>query len=173
MRPRHSPDSGCSRQPGNPPLSGLASLSALRGRGPIDPGIARSDSTVHRRSGRHELGRNIFHGKKGEVTRAYLDGTEDRLSALGLILNCVVLWNSVYLDRALAELRAEHYPVRRRTPPDCRRSSVNTSDWKPLQTPRLPEPGEGHRPLRDPDVPDEDDWARRRVSSDRVMRPPR
>ncbi|MGS2811519.1 Tn3 family transposase [Nocardia sp. MW-W600-9] len=41
-----------------------------------------------------------------------LDGTEDLLSALGLILNCVVLWNSVYLNRAIEELHAQDYPVR-------------------------------------------------------------
>ncbi|WP_438803450.1 Tn3 family transposase [Nocardia brevicatena] len=62
--------------------------------------------------GRHDLGRAIFHGRKGEITRGYLDGMENQLSALGLILNCVVLWNSVYLDRALDELRAQDYPVR-------------------------------------------------------------
>src|SRR5882672_3663311 len=36
---------------------------------------------------------------------------EDQLSALGLALNCIVLWNTVYMDRALAELRAQGYPV--------------------------------------------------------------
>ncbi|MEU1994037.1 Tn3 family transposase [Nocardia gamkensis] len=41
------------------------------------------------REGRHDLSRTIFHGKKGEITRAYLGGMEDQLSALGLILNCV------------------------------------------------------------------------------------
>ncbi|WP_169811714.1 Tn3 family transposase [Nocardia sienata] len=62
--------------------------------------------------GRHDLGRTVFHGHKGEVTRAYLDGMENQLSALGLILNCIVLWNSVYLDRAVHPLRAQDYPVR-------------------------------------------------------------
>ncbi|MFQ6330791.1 Tn3 family transposase [Nocardia sp. CWNU-33] len=39
---------------------------------------------------RHDLGRRIFHGKKGEITRNYYEGMEDQLSALGLVLNCVV-----------------------------------------------------------------------------------
>jgi hypothetical protein len=27
------------------------------------------------------------------------------------VLNCIVLWNTFYLDRVLAELRAQGYPV--------------------------------------------------------------
>ncbi len=61
--------------------------------------------------GRHDLARRIFHGRKGEMTRTYYEGMEDRLSALGLVLNCVVLWNTVYRDRAPAELRGQDYPV--------------------------------------------------------------
>lgn len=61
--------------------------------------------------GRHDLARRIFHGKKGEITRAYYEGMEDQLSALGLVLNCVVLWNTIYLDRALDQLRDQGYPV--------------------------------------------------------------
>jgi len=37
---------------------------------------------------------------------------EDQLGALGLVLNCITLWNTVYLDAALARLRDEGYPVR-------------------------------------------------------------
>lgn len=33
--------------------------------------------------GRHDLGRKIFHGRKGEMYRQYFDGMEDQLSALG------------------------------------------------------------------------------------------
>src|SRR5512132_2345649 len=37
----------------------------------------------------------------------HCDGQEDQLGALGLVLNCVTLWNTVYLDAALARLRDE------------------------------------------------------------------
>lgn len=46
------------------------------------------------------------------MVRAYCEGMEDQLSALGLLLNCLVLWNTVYSDRALEQLRAQDYPVR-------------------------------------------------------------
>lgn len=36
---------------------------------------------------------------------------EDELGALGLVLSCITLWNTVYLDAALAQPRADGYPV--------------------------------------------------------------
>ncbi len=36
---------------------------------------------------------------------------EDQLGALGLILNTITLWNTVYLDHALQQLRAAGSPV--------------------------------------------------------------
>ncbi|MFI7524208.1 Tn3 family transposase [Nocardia salmonicida] len=87
--------------------------------------------------GRHDLGRTVFHGKKGEMTRAYLDGMEDQLAALGLILNCVVLWNSVYLDRALVH---ERRTIRcaMRMPSGCRRSCAAISGSKATTASRCP-----------------------------------
>lgn len=38
-------------------------------------------------------------------------GQEDQLSALGLVLNAVVLWNTRYIDAAITELRAQGHPV--------------------------------------------------------------
>jgi len=61
---------------------------------------------------RHGLAEKIFHGKKGELYQRYHRGMESQLSGLGLILNCVTLWNTRYLDAALTQLRAQDYPVR-------------------------------------------------------------
>ena len=33
------------------------------------------------------------------------------MSALGLVVNVVVLWNTIYMDAVLAQLRKEGYPV--------------------------------------------------------------
>lgn len=62
--------------------------------------------------GRHDLARRIFHGKKGEINRAYYEGMEDQLGALGIVVNAITLWNTRYLDAAVAELRAQGQPVR-------------------------------------------------------------
>jgi TnpA family transposase len=61
--------------------------------------------------GRHALARKICHGKKGELYHRYERGLENQLGALGLVLNCVVLWTTVYLDAAVRQLRAQGYPV--------------------------------------------------------------
>ena len=62
--------------------------------------------------GRHALGEKMFHGSRRELFQRYREGMEDQLGALGIALNCVVLWNTVYTDAALNRLRAQGYPVR-------------------------------------------------------------
>ena len=41
----------------------------------------------------------------------YREGQEDQLGALGLVVNIIVLWNTLYIDAALQRLRAEGSPV--------------------------------------------------------------
>ncbi|KCU94894.1 Tn5045 transposase, partial (plasmid) [Pseudomonas syringae pv. actinidiae ICMP 9617] len=62
--------------------------------------------------GRHSLAREVFHGKRGELFQRYREGQEDQLSALGLVVNMIVLWNTVYMDAVLMQLRSEGYPIR-------------------------------------------------------------
>lgn len=69
-------------------------------------------SQLNRGEGRHSVARVVFHGKRGELRQAYREGQEDQLGALGLVLNMIVLWNTLYMDAALKRLRAEGYPVR-------------------------------------------------------------
>jgi hypothetical protein len=57
------------------------------------------------------LGRGVFHGKRGEVYQRYREGQEDQLSALSLVVNMIVLWNTLYMDTVLDQLRAEGYSV--------------------------------------------------------------
>ena len=47
----------------------------------------------------------------GARRQHYREGQEDQLGALGLILNMIVLWNTIYMEAALQQLRAEIYPV--------------------------------------------------------------
>ncbi len=54
----------------------------------------------------------MFHGKQGELRQRCREGQEDQFGALGLVVNVVVLWNSIYLDAALDQLRAEGHVVR-------------------------------------------------------------
>ena len=61
---------------------------------------------INRHEGRHSVARVIFHGNRGELRQPYRQGQEDQLSALGLALNILVLWNTQYMDDAVNELRA-------------------------------------------------------------------
>ncbi|WP_405432838.1 Tn3 family transposase [Micromonospora sp. NBC_00617] len=99
---------------------------------------------------RHGLGLKVFHGRKGEVYRAYHDGMEDQLGALGLVLNCVTLWNTLYLDHALDTLRTQGYPVR---DVDAARLSVYQHAHLNVHGHYsfvLPDLAGGRRPLRNP-----------------------
>lgn len=104
----------------------------------------------------HGLAKHLFHGRKGELREAYHAGMEDQLGALGLIVNTVTLWNSVYLDLALAQLRQDGYPVREE---DVARlhlywyAHINVHGHYTFRPPTW---ATRHRPLRDPDNPDED-----------------
>ena len=60
---------------------------------------------------RHSLARGVFHGKPGELRQQYREGQEDQLNALGLVVNIVVLWNTIYMDAALGQLRREGFLV--------------------------------------------------------------
>ncbi|VVD82782.1 hypothetical protein PHO31112_01198 [Pandoraea horticolens] len=58
------------------------------------------------------LARDVFHGKRGELFQRYREGQEDQLSTLGLVVNMIVLWNTLYMDAVLTQLRSEDYSVR-------------------------------------------------------------
>jgi hypothetical protein len=52
------------------------------------------------------VARTICHGRRGEIRKAYREGQEDQLNALGLVTNAVGLWNTLYLQAALEHLQA-------------------------------------------------------------------
>jgi TnpA family transposase len=113
--------------------------------------------------GRHALAEKIFHGRRRELFQRYREGMEDQLGALGIVLNCVVLWNTVYIDAALNQLRAQGYPVRdediaRLSP--FMRSHINVHGKYSFTAVVPADPGKGAsatRQLRDPGVRDEDE----------------
>ena len=66
---------------------------------------------LNRGEDRHKLSRVVFHGHRGELRQRYREGQEDQLGALGLVVNMIVLWNTIYMQAALDQLRAEGFPV--------------------------------------------------------------
>lgn len=67
---------------------------------------------LNRGESRHGVARAVFHGQRGEVRQRYREGQEDQLGALGLVVNVVVLWNTLYMDAALAHLRGRGVETR-------------------------------------------------------------
>ena len=108
--------------------------------------------------GRHALARKICHGKKGELCHRYERGLENQLGVLGLVLNCAVLWTTVYLDTAVRQLKAQGYPAREE---DMARLSPFVSRHLGVHGAYnflLPALAPGAiRELRDPDALDEDE----------------
>ena len=45
------------------------------------------------------------------MRQRYREGQEDQLGALGLVVNIIVLWNTLYIDAAIAKMREEGYQV--------------------------------------------------------------
>jgi TnpA family transposase len=67
---------------------------------------------LNRGEARHSLARVVFHARRGELRQRYREGQEDQLGTLGLVVNIIVLWNTIYMEAALDWLRREGYPVR-------------------------------------------------------------
>jgi TnpA family transposase len=61
---------------------------------------------------RHRLARAVFHGQKGELRQKYQAGQEDQLGALGLVVNMIVLWNTMYMNKAIEYLKANGLEIR-------------------------------------------------------------
>ena len=95
--------------------------------------------------------------QRASCTRAYHAGMEDQLGALGLVLNCVTLWNTLYLDHALSRAARPGLPGA-----DDRRGPSLGLPAPPHQRPRplLVRPARPRRrpaPLRDLDHTDPHD----------------
>ena len=82
----------------------------------------------------------MFHGKRGELCQRYREGQEDQLGALGLVINIIVLWNTIYIDAALGQLRREGFWYVMKMWRACHPSSMSGTSicWAatPLQCPK-------------------------------------
>jgi TnpA family transposase len=112
----------------------------------------RTLTQLNRQEDRHKLARAVFHGKRGELRQRYREGQEDQLGALGLVVNIIVLWNTLYINAALQQLETEGYPI---NPEDVARLSplvfdhINLLGRYAFSVPESVARGE-LRPLRSP-----------------------
>jgi TnpA family transposase len=66
---------------------------------------------LNRGESRHSIARATFHGRRGEIRHPYREGQEDQLGSLGLIVNVQVLWNTIYMQAALDQLRSNAFEI--------------------------------------------------------------
>ncbi|MFI7454501.1 Tn3 family transposase [Nonomuraea sp. NPDC049714] len=107
--------------------------------------------------GRNGLARAVFFAHHGQLRRGYERGMEDQLGALGLGLNAIIFWNSLYIDAAVKKLAAGGMTIG----PEIR-AHLSPLQWEhinfhgtyPFNRPELP----GRlRDLRDPTAADDPD----------------
>lgn len=67
---------------------------------------------LNRGESRHSVAREVFHGKRGELRQRYREGQEDQLNSLGLVTHVIILWNTIYIEAVLNQLRREGDTVR-------------------------------------------------------------
>ena len=78
-----------------------------------DPAYRRRILTqLNRGEARHAVARATCHGNRGEIRQRYREGQEDQLGALGLVVNVLVLWNTLYTEAALNHLRSRGEDVK-------------------------------------------------------------
>jgi Tn3 transposase DDE domain-containing protein len=112
--------------------------------------------TIHRLLGRGEsrnsLARDVFHGGRGQLRQHYQAGQENQLGALGLMVNVIVLWQTLYIQAALDHLVASGHEI----------DPVDVARLSPLGHPTINLQGRyrttsrargGLRPLRTPADP--------------------
>ncbi len=65
----------------------------------------RSHGVLNKGESRHSLARSVFFHRRGEFHDRTLENQRYRASGLNLVVSAIILWNAVYLNRAITELR--------------------------------------------------------------------
>ena len=108
---------------------------------------------LNRQEFRHRLARRVCHGRRGELTTGYREGQEEKLGALGLMLNVIAFWNAIYIQAVVENLQAQGHAT---DPGDLARISplvhrhINYLGRYAFTIPEAVAHGE-LRPLREPD----------------------
>jgi len=119
-----------------------------------DPALrGRSNSGLNQGEARNALARTVFFQRHGEIRDRTFENQRYRASGLNLVVAAVILWNTVYLSRAVEELRSRGEEL-----PDSLLAHVAPLGWEHISFngdyiwPAEPLPG-SFRPLRNPRSP--------------------
>ena len=115
-----------------------------------DPGLRqRSHAGLNKGEASNSLRRAVFFHRQGEIRDRTFENQRFRASGLSLITAAIVHWNTVYLDRAVQQLRVEGAAV-----PDDLLAHVAPLGWEHIALTgdyvwSGVRPDTGFRPLRD------------------------
>jgi hypothetical protein len=78
-----------------------------------DPALRRrSNAGLNKGEARNSLARALFFHRHGEIRNRTFENQRYRASGLNLTIAAIVLWNTIYLGHAVAELRARESQIR-------------------------------------------------------------
>jgi TnpA family transposase len=120
-----------------------------------DPLLRRhSHATLNKGEARNALARAVFFNRLGELRDRTFENQRYRASGLNLVVAAIILWNTVYLSRAVDRLRAEGHEL-----PTERLAHVAPLGWEHISLtgdyvwPVIQGGQQGFRPLRGTDSP--------------------
>lgn len=109
----------------------------------------RSHAILNKGESRHALARAIFLHQLGEFRNRAAETMAHRASGLNLVVNAIILWNTVYLSRAVDYIRSQGIII-----PEELLSSVSPLPWGHISLTgdylwnEIDHPLERYRPLR-------------------------
>lgn len=110
----------------------------------------RVQACLNKGEARNALARAVFFNRSGELRNRSFERQHDRASGVNLVVAAIILWNTVYLERAVLPVRAHGQPTDAVLLPHLAPrgwAHINlTGDYSWRRCDRVP-PG-GHRPLR-------------------------
>ena len=131
--------------------SAVSNVPCSRSTGSRDPALRRrSNAGLNKGEARNALARAVFFHRLGEIRDRTFENQRYRASGLNLAVAAIILWNTVYLGRAVAELRSKGEIV-----PDELLAHIAPLGWEHITFngdyiwPTEPL-GSGFRPLRNP-----------------------
>ena len=65
----------------------------------------RVGAGLNKGEARHKLARAVFFNRLGEVRDRAFEDQQNRASGLNLVMQAITVWNTVYIDLAVNELR--------------------------------------------------------------------
>ena len=85
---------------------------------------ARVQAGLNKGEARNDLARAVFFNRLGEVRDRSFESQSYRVSGLNLVVAAIIVWNTVHLEEAIAEVR------KRRTVPDEYLSYLSPLGWE-------------------------------------------